>query len=176
MKITFIRHTSVAVPPGICYGQSDIEVAETFETEALQVLGKIKDKSFDAVYSSPLRRCTKLADYCGFTNPVTDERLMELNFGDWEMQAWDNIVDPQLQIWFNNWVDEQPTNGESFAEQVMRVGEFLDELRNRSCQQVLVFTHAGIIRATAISLGLIEINQAFSDYKVDYGGIFNFAI
>ena len=36
MDIVLIRHTSVGVPKGTCYGWSDVPVADTFETEAGQ--------------------------------------------------------------------------------------------------------------------------------------------
>ena len=95
MIITLIRHTSVAVSPGICYGNSDVDVSPSFEKEAKQVLSKLQHIPFDAVYSSPLSRCRKQACYCGFTEPIIDTRLLELNFGDWEMKAWSEIEDPQ---------------------------------------------------------------------------------
>ena len=34
MEITLIRHTRVAIPPGIVYGATDVNVASTFEEEA----------------------------------------------------------------------------------------------------------------------------------------------
>lgn len=37
MKITLIRHTSVAVENGICYGWTDVDVAPSFKAEASQV-------------------------------------------------------------------------------------------------------------------------------------------
>ena len=37
MRIYFVRHTSVDVPQGITYGQTDVPVNSTFETEAEQV-------------------------------------------------------------------------------------------------------------------------------------------
>lgn len=34
MEIFLIRHTSVDVPPGVCYGQTDVPLKPTFEQEA----------------------------------------------------------------------------------------------------------------------------------------------
>lgn len=34
MEVILIRHTSVDVPPGTCYGQSDVPLRDTFEQEA----------------------------------------------------------------------------------------------------------------------------------------------
>jgi len=170
MQITLIRHTSVAVPPGICYGQSDVDVAFTFETEAQQVYGNLQQLNFDAVYCSPLMRCRKLAGFCGFPDPVIDDRLMELNFGDWEMKPWASIKDPQLQRWFHNWITEMTTNGESFQQLINRVEDFLNELKKTPFQHIAVFTHAGVIRSAGIIAGRFSATDAF-DYNVKYGEI-----
>ena len=34
MEVILIRHTSVDVPVGICYGQTDVPLKESFEEEA----------------------------------------------------------------------------------------------------------------------------------------------
>ena len=65
MILTLIRHTSVAVPKGVCYGQSDVALAGSFDSEAKVVCGRLKGRRFDEVYSSPLSRCVKLAARCG---------------------------------------------------------------------------------------------------------------
>jgi len=100
MKITLIRHTRVAVETGICYGWSDVGVAPSFETEASRVKENISNERFDIVYSSPLSRCRKLAAFCGFHEPILDDRLKELNFGEWEMKKWDDLTDPRLELWY----------------------------------------------------------------------------
>ena len=175
MNLTFIRHTSVAVEPGICYGQSDVELSSTFEAEAQQVRSKLQNNPFDAVYCSPLSRCRKLASFCGFHDPVIDERLMELNFGAWEMKAWAEIEDPGLQQWFDNWVEATPTGGESFAALIVRVKEFLETLKTLPFHDVIIFTHAGVIRAAGILAGVFATSEAF-DYKVGYGDEFKITI
>lgn len=97
MNVYLIRHTSVAVPQGTCYGQSDVPVKDSFEEEATAVLRQIKDIRFDKVYCSPLSRCVKLAAYCGYPNAEREERIKEIDFGDWEMKKYDEIEDPRLQ-------------------------------------------------------------------------------
>ena len=175
MNLTLVRHTSVAVAPDICYGQSDVDVSACFEAEAQQVLENLQGKSFDAVYCSPLSRCRKLASFCGYANPVTDKRLMELNFGNWELKAWKEIQDPHLQLWFDNWYNESPTKGESFRAMTERVESFLNEIKDLSYQQVIIFTHAGVIRSTGIITDRFSPTEAF-EYKVGYGECHEFSI
>lgn len=169
MKITLIRHTRVGVPIGTCYGNSDVDVAPTFEEEAKQVWRGLEGQVFDAAYSSPLQRCWKLAMYCGFPNVILDARLKELNFGSWEGQRWEEIRDPRLQDWYNNWLDLKAGGGENFLEQYNRVSDFLDELKTKSYKEVCVFTHGGTMRAALIYAGIYTFNHAFTD-DVPYGG------
>lgn len=176
MNITLVRHTSVACGPTVCYGQTDVDVADSFTREAEKVCLQLEGLHFDKVLSSPLQRCTKLATYCGYPSPEKDPRLMELNFGDWEGIPWADITDPHLEDWYQDWIHTRTTNGESFIEQVERVRLFLDELKKSGLREVLIFTHAGVIRAVAILLGLVDINLAFSDYKVEYGQVLNYRI
>ena len=84
MEIYFIRHTSVDVTPGYCYGNTDVETKSSFAEEAECVKGKLSDLKFDQVYTSPLSRAVKLAAYCGYGDAVHDARLKELNFGEWK--------------------------------------------------------------------------------------------
>lgn len=69
MNIYLIRHTSVDVPKGLCYGQSDVPLRPTFEIEAAVTKAKIESIHFDMAYTSPLSRCTRLAQYCGSEMP-----------------------------------------------------------------------------------------------------------
>ena len=85
-----VRHTRVGVPKGTCYGWSDVPVADTFEEEAANTKKHLddifKEHAPDIVFSSPLTRACKLAAYCGYDTPLLDNRLKEMNMGEWEMQ------------------------------------------------------------------------------------------
>ena len=52
MEVFLIRHTKTAVIPGTCYGNSDVDVADSFLEEAGKVRERLKGERFDAVYSS----------------------------------------------------------------------------------------------------------------------------
>lgn len=165
-----IRHTSVAVPKGTCYGWSDVPVADTFEQEAAVTRAKLEGMVFDQVYSSPLTRATKLAAYCGFPSPVLDDRLKEMNMGDWEMQRYDDIRDEALQRWYDDYMHLPATDGESFPMLHARVSAFLDELRAKPFRRVAIFAHGGVLVSAGIYAGLFGEENAFS-HSVPYGGI-----
>lgn len=156
-----VRHTSVDVPQGTCYGQADVALASTFEDEATTVKSRLTSICFGAVYASPLIRCTKLAQYCGYSSYIEDSRLMEMSFGRWEYRLWDSINDPQLAEWFAGWKTERTPQGESFEDVCQRARAFLREAAQHK-QDVLAFTHAGFIRAAWVVLGIRTPEEAFA--------------
>lgn len=146
MHLVLIRHTSVAVPRGVCYGQTDVALADSFPEEASVVKARLLRFAFDQVYSSPLSRCVKLAHFCGYENPTIDSRLAEMNFGEWEMKHYDEITDPRLQEWFDDYINVTATGGESVMDQRRRFLEFVDEIKQTHRNETIaIFTHGGIL-------------------------------
>ncbi len=176
MEVILIRHTTPDVPTGTCYGQSDVPLKETFEEEAavakaaLDACGPV-----DYAYTSPLSRCTRLAAYCGYADAQRDARLMEINFGEWEMKVFDDITDPQLQQWYADHIHTPVTGGESFMQQYARVSRFLDELRRRPEQRVVIFAHGGVLVAAQVYAGLVTPEEAFSVLP-PFGGLIRISL
>ena len=170
MKVTLIRHTSVDVPKGVCYGQTDVPVAATFPQEAEVTKQKLRGKVFDKVFSSPLTRAKLLAEYCGYKDYDTDPRLLEINMGDWEMKRYDDIKDDNLQKWYDDYMHVATTNGESYPMVYRRLADFLDELKTKDYRHVAIFAHCGILLCAGIYGGLFPEEGCF-EHAVDYGGI-----
>lgn len=172
MKLVLIRHTAVAVARGTCYGQSDVALAETFCSEAERVKRQLEAYSFDRVYSSPLSRCRRLASYCGYDSPETDPRLMEMNFGDWEMKRYDEITDPRLQLWYDDFLNVRASGGESSMDQRRRLTDFIGDLKKSASpgDTVAVFTHGGIIIHALATLCAMTDSEAFAN-QPGYGAI-----
>ncbi|NDW17806.1 alpha-ribazole phosphatase [Dysgonomonas sp. 216] len=173
MKLYLVRHTSVDVPKSVCYGQTDVPLKDSFENEAEIVRQKIKDEKFDIACTSPLSRCTRLAAYCGYEGARMFDRLKELNFGDWEMQEWDNIK--EAEHWYNNWIDTPTKNGESFKQMYNRFSSFMDEIKKKEYNKVIAFTHGGIIACAKVYFGLVPFEEAF-DNLASYGEIIEFEV
>ncbi len=171
MQVVLIRHTSVAVPRGTCYGQTDVPVSDTFEQEAEQTLRNLQPfMPLDAVYSSPLTRARKLAAYCGYPTPTVDARLMEMNMGQWEMQLYDEIQDPHLQAWYHDYMHLPTTGGEAFPDLRARVASFLDQLRQQEHERVAIFAHGGVLVAAGLYAGLYTEENAWN-HLVPFGGL-----
>ena len=171
MQLYLIRHTTPAVPPGVCYGQSDVDVASTFIDEVERVRGKIAHVTPSATYSSPLSRAAKLAAGLKLGPARHDARLMELDFGAWEMQAWDDIPREQLDRWGSDYTRTAPHGGETYVELHRRVTEMLQELRaQHHGESVVVVTHAGVIRALLAEVLGMPLTEVFR-FHLDYAGV-----
>ena len=171
MAVFLIRHTVTAVPKGICYGQTDVALAEDFQAD----FDRIKDaypalKDIKTVYSSPLQRCSILARFL-FPNEevVFDKRLMELNFGKWELQAWDDLSKDELDPWMNDFVNVACPEGESYVALSRRVLEFWSNIdKSKDCA---IVSHGGAIRAILAHEQGVSLKDSFS-IKVDLGEVY----
>ncbi|HSH73666.1 MAG TPA: alpha-ribazole phosphatase [Methylophilaceae bacterium] len=175
MDLYLVRHTTPDVLPGICYGQTDLDVAASFAQELTAVHGKLKHLPPSALYSSPLQRCLKLAtasaQSLSLGEVTQDSRLLELHFGDWEMQAWNDIPRGLIDVWAEEHVMQSPPQGESFHALHLRAKSFLDEVSaNRSGEPVVVFTHAGVIRALVAEALNLPLMHAFR-LQIDYASV-----
>lgn len=161
MDIYLIRHTKTAALPGLCYGRSDIALADSFAEEAACLQQKLPALAPDcSVFSSPLSRCLQLAKTFSH-NVSTDDRLLELNFGDWEGLRFDDIDPDDLRHWTANFVHAAPPNGESFEDLYQRTGSFWRDLLEAQVEQALVVTHAGAIRALLARILTLPLANAF---------------
>ena len=148
VNLYLIRHTTLNIPSGVCYGQSDVDVSAGFEVERNVLAAKLAGIQFDAVYASPLQRCTKLANALNLGDMQLDARLKELNFGDWEMQPWDCIPPDVFDVWAYDYANMSPPNGESFTQLYHRVNGFFDEVGGHlNGKNVAIVTHGGVIRS-----------------------------
>lgn len=171
MEVYIIRHTKVAVEKGICYGQTDVALADSFQEE-LAVLKNHLPTDFDQVFSSPLSRCKTLAE--PFSSEIIfDDRLKEMHFGDWEMKAWNDILTDEIQPWYDDFVSIKTPNGENFEDLRKRCTSFFDELRTKNYQKVLIVTHGGIIRSTWSYLLEIPLKNTFK-IPLDFGEVLHF--
>ena len=171
MEVILIRHTSVDVPQGTCYGQTDVPLKASFMEEATATRSNLSTfGEIDHAYTSPLSRCTRLADFCGYEDAERDDRLMEINFGEWEMQLFEKITDPRIQQWYDDYLNVPATGGESFMILHQRVCSFLDELRSKPWRRVAIFCHGGVLLSAQVYAGLITPQEAFY-HQPPYGGL-----
>lgn len=170
MDIYLIRHTTPAIEKGVIYGQMDVDVNSDFKNEALTVQQNIPVK-VDAIYSSPLQRCAKLAHFLFKKSIIKDPRLKEVNFGDWEGLNWNDIEKQKLNNWMENFVSVAPPFGESMEEMLIRVQSFWTELLTSNHSNVAIVTHAGVIRLISSIISGTDLKDIFN-LKIQYGDVF----
>ena len=147
MKLFFLRHTSLNVEIDVFYGQTDLDVSDNFEEEVELIKKKILDFNIDTgfikVYSSPLKRCVKLTNRLTDTY-IIDERIKEMNLGDWEMKKMSSISKKEKLEWENNLLSFKIPNGESNDEFLKRLKSFLEDIFKVN-EDALIVCHAGSI-------------------------------
>ncbi len=169
MDVILIRHTPVEAVTGICYGRRDVGLAEPCEPAFARVAESLPP--LDALVSSPLQRCLRLAQWLAKRERVplhTDARWQELDFGRWEGQRWDDIGRddrPLLDRWALDPGSFVAPDGESVRALHLRAQVALSQLGEQAAQagwqRVGVVTHGGPIRALlaqAMGLGLSKRN------------------
>lgn len=168
MEVYLIRHTTPDILPGLIYGRTDVPLAASFPTELAAIRQKLP-VAFDAVYASPAKRCTQLAEQLASTF-VIDDRLYELNFGDWEGKTWDSIPPDESKDWMDDFVNVSTPNGESMIQMNERVAAFWTELAQKADKTVAVITHGGVIRLLTAAGRQLPLEKAFT-IKVEYGDV-----
>jgi alpha-ribazole phosphatase len=177
MTIYLIRHTETNVSKSTIYGASDVGLSTNFATELLNLKDKLRLLKLPnkVIISSPLNRCTQLATELSafLSTPFeTDDRLRELNFGDWEGQNWGDIDPETLNTWMADYVNIAPPNGETYQQLADRCGDFLTDIKEKLDPSVSLFVvaHGGSIR-TFLHLAMgIPLSKTF-DFTVDYGSM-----
>lgn len=172
MNLFLLRHTQVDLPSGICYGQMDVPLRASYAEEWAKISSTLDGKKFEKVFSSPLSRCKLLANHLS-KKVVEDPRLMELNFGTWEGLTWDQIFEAKEgKAWFDDYINTSTPEGESYKALVDRVRHFIADLPQGD-EDILIVTHAGVIRAFMHLLGGISIDEAFCT-PIDYGQLITY--
>ncbi|OCB77874.1 alpha-ribazole phosphatase family protein [Flavobacterium crassostreae] len=173
MEVYLVRHTQTVCKKEICYGQSDVGLLAPYLPIFEEIKAQIPVGA--TVYSSPLSRCVYLAKYLS-ESPILDHRLLEMNFGDWELQPWNAIAPEELQPWMDDFVNIQVPNGESFVELYQRVDDFFKkELLSNPSGPVVLVTHAGVIRSILCKISSLALKDAFQN-KVDFGAVIQIKI
>ncbi len=175
MKIYLLRHTSLDVGPDTFYGQTDLDVSKTFDKEVKVIKKKLNDEGVDIkklkVISSPLKRCTKLTDrICGYYQ--TDDRIKEMNLGDWEMKDRNSIPGDLINEWENNLLNFKIPNGESNKVFLSRLNNFLQDV-TRLGEDSLIVCHAGCINGMVSILTGESFDKLVKNYweKIKYGSL-----
>ncbi len=189
MELMLVRHTEVGVAPGIVYGRTDVPLADTFATERVAVAERIARFWPDgptSIIASPAIRARLLAEYIDDRTrnaPADvqqrgdiefDERLLEIGFGAWEMQRWNDLDRADVDAWMADYVKVRPPHGDLPGENLndlwARVGTALDDAITAGSKRTLVVCHGAVIRVALASLLHMPLSKSFS-LEIDKGSV-----
>jgi alpha-ribazole phosphatase len=155
----FLRHPRPGIDPGICYGRLDIDIHEDGHAQIVRA-SKIAPPA-RMLLASPARRCRGLAEAIARRHGLElqfDERLWEMNMGDWEGLAWKDIPRHLSEPWLKDPYNLPCPNGESFRDVQQRVTEALAGHHD----ETIVVCHAGPIRAVQMAWTGLTFAEAFA--------------
>ncbi|MGL5675202.1 MAG: histidine phosphatase family protein [Cellulosilyticaceae bacterium] len=155
MKVYITRHGETAWNlEGKMQGWADSGLSSNGVENAQKLGEHLKDIEFDAIYCSPLGRAIETANYIKGNRPlqmIYRDSLKEMNFGKWEgMKHADieGVYGEERNNFWNNPMQYQTIEGESFDDLLARAGKFIEELKQlKDAKNVLVVSHAIYIKA-----------------------------
>jgi len=174
-EIYLIRHTTPSVSKGICYGQTDLDVTESFMDEAA-VIRQHLPAGFSSVHSSPLQRCSRLAAHLFPQHSISlHPQLMEIHCGEWEMRGWDDLPKEEIDPWMKDFVQVRIPGGESYSDLHQRVTECFHRIcaspptGNGNSGPIAIVSHGGVIRSILSHITGTPLIDSFKVFALYYG-------
>lgn len=163
MEFFLIRHTAPAVVPGVCYGHTDVPLAETAEQDIQAALAPLP--RFDLVYSSPAQRCLRLATTLAQRDEaplMVAPELLELHFGEWEHLPWAQIPREHSDPWAEDTWNRAPPGGETEHALWTRVASWYRTASWSQAARCAVVAHGGSLRVLRCLILNLPIEERWS--------------
>ena len=148
-NIYLLRHGKVEGKAAL-NGLSDVLVNPELQEQICEALAK-QDITFDCVVTSPLRRCSDLANLYAERMSVplsVAPGFQEMNFGEVDGVPFDELEDKwaMLETFWKDPANHQLTGAESLQGFHDRVTQAWSQLLNDPSDNILLVTHGGVIR------------------------------
>lgn len=150
MKIIFVRHGITKSNIDKKYSTPDTKI----DKSGLYILEKtkslLKNYKIDQVYTSNLIRSQETAYELGFNDFKIDQRLNEMDFGDFKGQNIYDVRENHKDFFEREkdfYFDTPYPNGESRQDVINRLRSFLDE-KSMEEKNILAISHGIAIRST----------------------------
>lgn len=171
MLVLLARHPEIKKDRPLEFvGQREVPLSAAGEKQAKKLSRFIRENySLRSIFSSPLKRCLKTALEIArsFELPVRqEERLKEMNFGNWEGKTVEEIFkeNAQANLFF-------PPGGETIEKFRRRVERFFSEMAAANGEgTVLVVSHAGVLKAILLRVLGLPLDQ-FWEIPQDTGAL-----
>jgi len=146
MKVYIVRHGQVSHNVLKQYNIIDEDLTEFGISQAEELRNKIKNINFDIIISSPLIRAKHTADIININNKkiIYDDRIRERSCGNLSGKPLE--VTNREEYW-NYYTTIQYGTSENIKLFFERVYNFLDELKTKNYNNVLIVVHSGVSKA-----------------------------
>lgn len=162
--IYFIRHgLTDAALEGRYIGHTDVPLCEEGRMQLMQLKDSCKYPKVQAVFSSPLKRCTQTAQILyPKSNTIIIQDLIEYNFGEFENLTADDLKShPVFPAWLAG--EKDAPFGESNEEFSVRIfnamSKIIEGMMTAGVTCSAVITHGGIIMALLSAFGIPEASM-----------------
>ena len=146
MKVYIVRHGQVLHNAKKVYSNENEDLNEVGLQQAKKLKSKINFINYDIIISSPLIRAKHTAEIINVKNKniIFDDRLEERNPGD--LNGKPISFTNREEYWnFNSKI--QYGTSENMKVFFNRVFDFLDDLKNKKYESVLIVAHSGVSKA-----------------------------
>lgn len=164
MKLTLVRHAEVDERYQNCYnGHNEIGLSKKGYMQAKELAKKLDILEFDAVFCSDLKRAKETLQHSlHVENAIFTDKLREKSWGVHEGLNFDEIIsEGEIEyVDFLQWIES--LDGEPYKEYIKRVEKFFFEfLPSLNKENILIVTHAGVIRVLMSIVKKITLEETF---------------
>lgn len=146
MKVYIVRHGEV--PSNILerYNIKDEDLTDKGISQAEELREKIRDINYDIIISSPLLRAVHTAQIINAHDKeiTINENIREREHGDLEGKSFLETNREEYWNYYSKITYGTAENLQMFFE---RVADFLDDLKTKNYDSVLVVAHSGVSKA-----------------------------
>jgi len=164
MIITLVRHAEVIEEyQGKYNGHIDIPLSKKGREDSIKLARELKDEKFDKIYCSDLLRARETLGAFNFdTEPIYSEKLREKSWGKHEGKSFEEIQSSGIDYKdFQQWITA--LDGEDINLYKQRIEKyFFDYILKQEDTNILIVTHAGVIKTLISMIQQISLDEAFS--------------
>ena len=157
----FVHGTTTDNEKEISSGWFDVGLSDLGVRQSVELNDKIKNKKFDFVFCSDLKRAVDSArlTFVVIVPIIHDNRLRECNYGKYNAQS-SAIVEPMQE----NQITERFPEGESYEDVKKRIADFLEFLKqNYDGKSIAIVAHKAPQLALDVLLKNKTWEQAFAE-------------
>lgn len=146
MNVFIVRHGQVPHNALGQYNTNDEDLTELGVKQAEELRDKIQNINFDIIICSPLKRARHTAEIININNQevIYDDRIKERSCGDLSGRPLD--ITNREEYW-NYYTTIQYGTSENIKSFFERIYNFLDDLKTKDYQNVLIVAHSGVSKA-----------------------------